>query len=52
VGSEMCIRDRVQSVAQPPKKRRPTKPTYASKQRRLERKKKQSDTKSQRSKVF
>jgi len=42
----------VQSVAQPPKKRRPTKPTYASKQRRLESKKKQSDTKSQRSKVF
>lgn len=42
----------VQSVAQPPKKRRPTKPTYASKQRRLESKKKQSDTKSQRGKVF
>ncbi|MEY4123373.1 MAG: hypothetical protein RLZZ457_2211 [Pseudomonadota bacterium] len=42
----------VQSVAKPPKKRRPTQPTYASKQRRLESKKKQSDTKSQRSKVF
>ena len=42
----------VHSVAEPPKKRRPTKPTYASKQRRLESKKKQSATKSQRSKVF
>jgi ribosome-associated protein len=42
----------VHSVAKPPKTRKPTRPTYASKQRRLAGKKKQSDTKLQRSKVF
>ena len=44
--------DVVQSVAKPPKKRRPTKPTFASKQRRLEGKKKLSEIKSGRSKVL
>ena len=46
------LMDVVQSVAKPPKKRRPTKPTFASKQRRLEGKKKLSETKSGRSKVL
>ena len=46
------LMDLVQSVAQPPKKRRPTKPTFASKQRRLEGKKKLSEIKSGRSKVL
>ena len=46
------LMDVVQSVAKPPKKRRPTKPTLASKQRRLEGKKKLSETKSGRSKVL
>ena len=44
--------DVVQSVATPPKKRRPTKPTKASKQRRLDGKKKLSETKSGRGKVI
>jgi ribosome-associated protein len=44
--------DLVQSVAKPPKKRRPTKPTFASKQRRLEVKKKMSEIKSGRSRVI
>ncbi len=46
------LMDLVQSVAQPPKKRRPTKPTFASKQRRLEGKKKLSEIKLGRSKVL
>ena len=46
------LMDVVQSVAKPPKKRRPTKPTFASKQRRLEGKKKLSEIKSVRSKVL
>ena len=46
------LMDVVQSVAKPPKKRRPTKPTLASKQRRLEGKKKLSEIKSGRSKVL
>ena len=44
--------DLVQSLAKPPKKRRPTQPTYASKQRRLEGKKKLSEIKSGRSRVI
>lgn len=46
------LMDVVQSVAIPPKKRRPTKPTKASKQRRLDGKKKLSEIKSGRSKVL
>ena len=46
------LMDVVQSVAKPPKTRRPTKPTLASKQRRLEGKKKLSEIKSGRSKVL
>ena len=46
------LMDLVQSVAKPPKKRRPTKPTFASKQRRLEGKKKLSEIKSGRSRVI
>ena len=46
------LMDVVQSVAKPPKKRRPTKPTFASKQRRLEGKKKLSEIKSGRSKLL
>jgi ribosome-associated protein len=46
------LMDVLQSVAKPPKKRRPTKPTFASKQRRLEGKKKLSEIKSGRSKVL
>ena len=46
------LMDVVQSVAKPPKKRRPTKPTFASKQRRLEVKKKLSEIKSGRSRVI
>ncbi len=44
--------DLVQSVAKPPKKRRPTKPTYASKLRRLDSKKKTSAIKSNRGRVL
>ena len=46
------LMDVVQSVAKPPKKRRPTQPTFASKQRRLEGKKKLSEIKSGRSRVI
>lgn len=46
------LMDVVQSVAKPPKTRRPIKPTLASKQRRLEGKKKLSEIKSGRSKVL
>lgn len=46
------LMDVVQSVAKPPKKRRPTQPTFASKQRRLEGKKKLSEIKSGRGKVL
>jgi ribosome-associated protein len=46
------LHDLVQSVAKPPKKRKPTKPTYASKLRRLESKKKASAIKSNRGRVF
>ena len=42
----------VQSVAKPPKTRRATKPTYASKLRRLQSKKKLAETKSGRSRVL
>ncbi len=45
------LHDLVQSVAKPPKKRKPTKPTYASQQRRLESKKKASAIKSNRGRV-
>ena len=45
------LHDLVQSVAQPPKKRKPTKPTKASQQRRLEGKKKASAIKSNRGRV-
>jgi ribosome-associated protein len=41
----------VNSVAQPPKVRRPTQPSYGSKQRRLEAKKKTAQTKAGRSRV-
>ena len=44
--------DLVQSVARPPKKRKPTKPTYASKLRRLDSKKKTSEIKSNRGRVL
>jgi ribosome-associated protein len=43
--------DLVHSVAVPPKVRRPTKPTYGSKQRRLESKKKNAHTKAGRTRV-
>lgn len=39
------LRELLERAARPPKRRRPTKPTYASKQRRLEGKKKRSDIK-------
>ena len=42
----------VQSVAKPPKKRKPTKPTYASQLRRLDSKKKTSAIKSNRGRVL
>jgi ribosome-associated protein len=41
----------VNSVAQPPKTRRATKPTYGSKQRRLQGKSQRSEIKSSRGKV-
>jgi ribosome-associated protein len=44
------LSDWVNSVATPPKPRRATKPTYASKQRRLESKSQRSSTKQMRSK--
>ena len=43
---------RLHSVAKPPKKRKPTKPTYASKLRRLDSKKKTSAIKSNRGRVL
>jgi ribosome-associated protein len=46
------LHDLVQSVAKPPKKRKPTKPTYASKLRRLDSKKKTSAIKSNRGRVL
>ena len=45
------LHELVNSVAVPPKPRRATKPTFASKQRRLEGKSQRSVTKTQRSKV-
>lgn len=44
--------DLVQRVAKPPKKRKPTKPTYASQLRRLDSKKKTSAIKSNRGRVL
>ena len=46
------LHDLVQSVAKPPKKRKATKPTYASKLRRLDSKKKTSAIKSNRGRVL
>jgi ribosome-associated protein len=46
------LHDLVQSVAKPPKKRKLTKPTYASKLRRLDSKKKTSTIKSNRGRVL
>jgi ribosome-associated protein len=45
------LQEVVDSVATPPKARRPTKPTYGSKQRRLEGKSQRSNIKSLRGKV-
>jgi ribosome-associated protein len=45
------LHELVNSVAVPPKPRRATKPTFASKQRRLEGKSQRADVKAQRSKV-
>jgi len=45
------LHELVNSVALPPKTRRPTKPTYGSKQRRLEGKSQRSEVKAQRSRV-
>lgn len=45
------LHELVNSVAKPPKTRRPTKPTYGSKQRRLEGKSQRSSTKAGRGKV-
>ena len=45
------LQEVIDSVASPPKKRRPTKPTYSSKQRRLEGKSQRSTIKSLRGKV-
>jgi ribosome-associated protein len=45
------LHELVQSVATPPRVRRPTKPTYGSRQRRLEGKSQRSDIKSSRGKV-
>ena len=45
------LHDLVQSVAQAPKKRKPTRPTFASKLRRLDSKKKTSAIKSNRGRV-
>ena len=46
------LQEVVDSVAEPPKTRRPTKPTYASKKRRLEAKNLRSQVKTLRSRVF
>lgn len=45
------LHELVNSVAVPPKPRRATKPTYASRQRRLEHKSQRSETKAARSRV-
>ncbi len=45
------LHELVNSVAEPPKTRRPTKPTYGSRQRRLEGKSQRSETKALRGKV-
>ena len=45
------LHELVQSVATPPRVRRPTKPTYGSRQRRLEGKSQRSEIKSSRGKV-
>jgi len=45
------VRTLVDSVATPPVPRRPTKPTYASKRRRLEAKGQRADVKAQRGRV-
>ncbi len=45
------LHELVNSVAEPPKMRRPTKPTYGSRQRRLEGKSQRSETKALRGKV-
>ena len=45
------LHELVNSVAVPPKTRRPTKPTYGSRQRRLEGKSQRSETKALRGKV-
>lgn len=45
------LNDLVNSVAQPPLVRRPTKPTYGSRQRRLQSKNQRSETKALRGKV-
>ncbi len=45
------LHELVNSVAVPPKTRRPTKPTYGSKQRRLEGKSQRSETKALRGRV-
>ena len=47
----MRLQEVIDSVSRPPKSRRATKPTYGSKQRRLEGKSQRSETKSLRSKV-
>ena len=46
------LHDLVQTVAKPPKQRKPTTPTYASQQRRLDSKKKASAIKSNRGRVI
>jgi ribosome-associated protein len=46
------LHELVQSVATPPRVRRPTKPSYSSKQRRLEGKSQRSEIKSSRGKVL
>jgi ribosome-associated protein len=46
------LHELVQSVATPPRVRRPTKPSYGSKQRRLEGKSQRSEIKSSRGKVL
>ena len=46
------LHELVNSVALPPRVRRPTKPTYGSKQRRLEGKAQRSETKALRSRVL
>jgi ribosome-associated protein len=47
----MRLHELVNSVAQPPRVRKPTKPTFGSKQKRLESKGQRAETKSLRSKV-